>query len=126
MPEAIFYHADCRHFRGDIPCAPNKREGVHCEGCPYYDPVRENILIIKLGAAGDVLRTTPILSPIKRDHPNARIFWLTQFPDLVPKSLVDRVMLWNSENLATLAALKFSRIINLDKDHHASALASQL
>lgn len=121
-----FYHADCRFFRGDIPCAPNKREGVHCDGCPYYAPVTENILIIKLGAAGDVLRTTPILTPLRNAHPRARIWWLTHSPELVPASLVDRIMTWKSENLEILQSLQFSRILNLDKDHYACALASRL
>jgi len=52
---------DCRWFRGDVPCSPHKQHGVHCvdaEGrsCTYYDPRTENILIIKLGAIGDVIR----------------------------------------------------------------------
>lgn len=118
--------SDCRHFRGDIPCAPNKREGVHCDGCTYYDPVDENILIIKLGAAGDVLRTTPLLTPLRKQHPRARIWWLTHSPELVPHSVVDRVLTWKSEHLEILHALHFSRVLNLDKDHYACALASSL
>ena len=128
MPEydSILYHADCRHFRGDIPCVPNKREGVRCDGCPYYEPLSENILVIKLGAAGDVIRTTPILHRLKREHPSARIWWLTQSPELVPASNVDRILPWNSESLRTLDGLHFSLLINLDKDKHACSLASQL
>ena len=126
MPDALFYHADCRHFRGDIPCVPNKREGVHCDGCPYYEPVTENILIIKLAAAGDVLRTTPLLHPLKSEHPTARIWWLTQTPELVPASHVDRILKWSTESLETLSGLHFARLINLDKDAHACALASRL
>ena len=121
----ILYHRDCRHFRGDIPCVPNKREGVHCDGCPYYDPLKENILIIKLGAAGDVIRTTPILEPLKREHPNARIWWLTLSPELVP-STVDRILKWGTESLAALEQIPFARILNLDKDLHACALATWL
>jgi len=124
--DSLFYHADCRLFRGDIPCEPNKREGVHCDGCPHYDPVTENILIIKLGAAGDVLRTTPILTPLRKQHPHARIWWLTYSPELVPRSQVDRILKWNSESLATLDALHFTRLINLDKDQYAVALATTL
>jgi ADP-heptose:LPS heptosyltransferase len=123
---SLLYHYDCRHFRGDVPCAPNKREGVHCEGCPYYEPVTENILIIKLGAAGDVLRTTPLLAPLRKHHPKARIWWLTHTPELVPKSHVDRILKWSSESLETLNALRFSRVINLDKDTYACALTSRL
>ena len=128
MPQfsSIVYHADCRHFRGDIPCAPHKREGVHCVDCPYYEQVTENILIIKLGAAGDVIRTTPILRPLKKDHPTARIWWLTLTPELVPSSLVDRVLKWNPENIEALKALEFARLINLDKDRHACALTNSI
>ncbi|HYM19724.1 MAG TPA: glycosyltransferase family 9 protein [Candidatus Kapabacteria bacterium] len=122
----ILINSDCRHFRGDIPCKPHKDFGVHCDGCDYYDPVSENVLIIKLGAAGDVLRTTPILLPVKKEHPHARIWWLTLTPELVPSAFVDRILKWNSENLEILSALKFARIINLDKDHHACALANKL
>jgi len=119
-------HTDCRHFRGDIPCWPNKEYGVHCDGCEYYDPISENILVIKLGAAGDVLRTTPLLHKIKADHPAARIWWLTQSPDLVPRTHVDRILKWTPENIETLGALDFSLLINLDKDHFACALANRL
>ena len=52
---------DCMYFKGDIPCAPHKKKGVHCDKCPEYQPVGQRLLIIKLGAAGDVIRTTPIL-----------------------------------------------------------------
>jgi hypothetical protein len=73
---------DCRSFRGDIPCKPHKQSGVHCvdsdgQTCPYYDRVEEKILIIKLGAVGDVIRTTPLLYKLKEEYPRAKIFWLT-------------------------------------------------
>jgi heptosyltransferase-2 len=122
----IIIHANCRHYRGDIPCAPHKEYGVHCDGCEYYDKITENILIIKLGAAGDVLRTTPLLHQFKKDHPSARIWWLTYSPELVPKSKVDKILKWSSENIELLASIKFSRLINLDKDHFACALANRV
>src|SRR5947209_6816664 len=99
----LIIHQDCRYFRGDIPCKPNKEYGVHCDGCEYYDPIEENILIIKLAAAGDVLRTTPILHKLKSDFPKARIWWLTLSPELVPSACVDRILRWNSENLEILS-----------------------
>ncbi|HET9136010.1 MAG TPA: glycosyltransferase family 9 protein [Candidatus Kapabacteria bacterium] len=123
--DELLLHTDCRHFRGDIPCKPHKEHGVHCDGCEYYEPVRENILIIKLGAAGDVIRTTPILHALKKDHPEARIWWLTFSPELVPSS-VDRILKWSTESLEILTALHFSRLINLDKDNYACALASKI
>ena len=50
----------CRYFLGDRPCKWHKKEGVSCV-CRYFTPVQENILIIKLDAVGDVLRTTCLL-----------------------------------------------------------------
>jgi len=64
---------DCRYFKGHIPCSPNKKYGVDCNSCDYYDKTDGRILIIKLGAAGDVIRTTPLLFPISQQYPNAKI-----------------------------------------------------
>lgn len=119
------YKSDCRYFKGYIPCKPHKETGQHCDDCNYYEKVDENILIIKLGAIGDVIRTTPLLSPIKKDHHNAKIWWLTYSPDVVP-SFVDRILKFNEESITILRSIDFDIIINLDKDDHASALASQL
>lgn len=35
------------------------------------------ILIVKLSALGDVLRTTSLLAPLRRKHPRAEIWWVT-------------------------------------------------
>ncbi|HJY63972.1 MAG TPA: hypothetical protein VJ455_07435, partial [Ignavibacteria bacterium] len=73
---------DCIHFKGDRPCFPNKAYGVFCGECTLYEKdemltdefpetpkpdFEENlkgfkkIIIVKLDAVGDVLRTTSIL-----------------------------------------------------------------
>ncbi len=57
---------DCRFFKGDVPCRPHKTKGVHCENCPDYDATEKNILVIKLAAIGDVIRTTPLLHRIEK------------------------------------------------------------
>jgi ADP-heptose:LPS heptosyltransferase len=119
------YKSDCRHFRGDIPCRPHKREGVHCPDCSYYDPTGWNILIIKLGAIGDVIRTTPLLHKLKALHPTARIWWLTLTPEILPSG-VDIKMKFDLANIVSLAAVKFDLLINLDKDREACALAKRL
>jgi len=116
-------HTDCRHYLGYIPCRPHKRKGVHCEGCPYYDPVDYRVLIIKLGAIGDVIRTTPLVHRIKADHPGAFITWLTLTPDVVP-SVVDRRLGFNPASIVSIQAQEFDLLINLDKDMEACALAS--
>ena len=53
----IVLHTDCRHYQGSMPCVFHKREGRLCDGCVDYDPIRSRILIVKLAAIGDVLRT---------------------------------------------------------------------
>ena len=40
--------------------------------CSYYDPVDKKILIIKLGAIGDVIRTTPLLHKLKATYPHKK------------------------------------------------------
>src|SRR5207237_8261108 len=59
-------------------------------------------------------------------HLNARIWSRPHSPLLVRRSQVGRSRKWNSESLATLEALQFSRLINLDKDNYAVAFASTL
>jgi len=121
---------NCRHFRGDIPCVPHKESGVHCiddEGvdCTHYEPISANILIIKLGAIGDVIRTTPILHRLKADSPAARIWWLTNFPGVLPPQ-VDVVLPFTAQSAAILSAVRFDLVLNFDKDREACALAATL
>lgn len=117
---------DCRFFRGYIPCAPHKKDGVHCADCNYYEKIEEQILIIKLGATGDVIRSTPLLHKLKADHPHAKIWWLTESPDIVPTSHTDSVLPFNPQSIITLRGISFDILFNLDKDIHACALASEL
>lgn len=125
MNQSISYYPDCRHFKGEIPCKPHKDTGVHCPECDKYDKISGDLLIIKLGAIGDVIRTTPLLHRIKSEYPEKRIWWLTYTPEVLP-SEVDRKLRYNVESLAILRALHFELIINLDKDLQATALASDL
>lgn len=126
MMQQMDIRYDCRFFRGDIPCKPHKQYGVHCNGCIYYEPVEYRILIIKLGAIGDVLRTTPLLRRIRREYPRSKIFWLTYFPDAVPRSWVDEILRFSPEAILSLEAIPFDWVINLDKDHFACALTTKL
>lgn len=118
------YNIDCRYFNGDIPCSPHKKDGVHCNNCSHYDPIKEEILIIKIGAAGDVIRTTPLLRKLKERYPGSRITWVTDFPELVPVSFVDRVLSFGVPDLLPLLAGEYDFLYSLDKDYNAAALAS--
>ena len=125
---------DCTEFLGYIPCKPNKLHGVHCveengETCRYYKKTGTRILIIKLGAAGDVIRTTPLLKALREKYENAYIVWLTHFPDLVPavsddSNGVNKIYKWDSTSLYFLQSVSFDIVINLDKDEYACGFAS--
>jgi len=123
--EIEVYKSDCKHFLGYIPCKPHKLYGVHCDDCQHYKKNDGNILIIKLGAIGDVIRTTPLLHKIWADYPNHKIWWLTYSPDILP-SKIERILDFNLESTEILRAIEFDILINLDKDLQACALASSI
>lgn len=119
---------DCRHYRGDRPCAPHKREGVVCATCPDYQAVKTNLLIIKLGAPGDVLRTTPVVGGLTRQYPDSQITWLTRkeaLPLLEGVPGLHAVLPLEAESLAVLGAQHFNGIYNFDNDPVAGAIAAK-
>ena len=69
---------DCMYFFGSRPCLPHKLTGIFCEVCDKFDQIKLRILIVKLDALGDVLRTTAILPAIHKKYPNAAITWITR------------------------------------------------
>ncbi|MCL5029057.1 MAG: glycosyltransferase family 9 protein [Bacteroidetes bacterium] len=122
----MIVHGDCKFFKGDIPCKPHKEFGYHCEGCPVYKKISNNILIIKLGAIGDVIRTTPLLRKLRKEFPDAYISWLTYSPDIISKSWVDRILNVTTENIELIKNIEFDWLINLDKDGIAVSLANSI
>lgn len=119
---------DCRHFRWDRPCAPHKRAGHTCPGCPEHDPVRSRLLIVKLAAVGDVLRTTALLPAVREAWPGARITWLTQpaaAPLFAGNELVDEVLTsGDAVTAARLAVERFDAVLCPDADPQAAVLAA--
>ena len=113
----MIVHFDCRHFRGDRPCDPHKKEGVHCGDCRYYKPIRMRILVVKLDAVGDVLRTTCILPGLRAAYPEARIDWIAR-EDAVPlfqgNPLVDQVLPFRDAIWTDLLSNEYDLAINLD------------
>jgi heptosyltransferase-2 len=127
MNEDVFFHRDCRHYRSDRPCAPHKREGVTCGDCAHYVKVEHRILIVKLAAAGDVLRTTSVLPPLRRQYPNASITWVTaagSAPLLERNPHVDRVLPFRGHLPAELHVEEFDLLYNWDASPDSAALAS--
>ena len=123
--EKIEYKRDCKYFRGDIPCAPHKKNGVKCDDCPYYEPRKGTVLIVKLGAMGNVIRTTALLPRIWKKYPERAIWEITLYPDVLPKSL-DKILPFNLETITLVRNVEFEAVINLDKDDYACALAKEL
>ncbi|TRZ66421.1 glycosyltransferase family 9 protein, partial [bacterium] len=120
---------DCRFLRGDVPCKPNKEHGAVCNSCIYYKKFDSRILIIKLGAAGDVIRTTPLLHPLRKQYPDAKISWLTYTAEFVPLNSevsADEALLFNLQNITYLQSVNFDLVINLDKDREAIGLVNAL
>jgi ADP-heptose:LPS heptosyltransferase len=114
--------SDCLYFRGDRPCEPHIVSGVTCE-CRQYLRIKQRGVIIKLGAAGDVLRTTPLLRALDPLRTGAKVLWITDNPDLLPLEACEAVKP-TAPVLARLAAEEWDFCWNLDKDINACALAS--
>lgn len=119
---------DCRYFPGDRPCIFNKKEGAVCDNCSHYSPVNFKILIIKLDAIGDVLRTTSLLHALKEKHPGSHITWLTKYNArelFTNNNLIDTLLfLENPELTARLMTEEFDLVINTDASPVNCSLAS--
>jgi len=119
---------DCRHFPGDRPCTFHKETGVKCSTCAHYGRIGTKILIIKLEAVGDVLRTTCILRGMRAQYGDAEITWITKKAslDLFPNNpYVNRVLDCDAcETLVRLNVERFDLVVNLDVSFQGAALAS--
>ena len=117
---------DCRFFASEKPC--QFKLDCHIDNsCPKYQSMGKRILIIKLAAIGDVLRTTPILPVLKKKYPQSYITWITDKSSLQvleENPYIDRLLTANYENALRLQVEEFDVLICLDKDTVASSLAS--
>jgi len=117
-----YVRPDCRHYNGYKPCGL----GELCQDCAHYEPAGVRILIIKLGAAGDVIRTTPLLGALRRRFAPCRITWLTDpvgYELLKNTQNIDRLLAWSWENCMILQGQAFDLVYNFDKEARALALA---
>lgn len=118
--------SSCRYWLGDRPC----RRSLNCsEACPSFSPFDEIILLVHLGALGAVVRSTSLLAPLKRAHPRAKIYWLTDSPAhhlLQEHPSIDRVFTSDFSSYVELKALEFSCIYVVDKSLKAGSLAQGL
>ncbi len=149
MKEAPVIHFDCRFFYGDRPCEPNKKFGVFCPGCSYYEKDRsinddfppvpdadaqqgdeseKKIIIVKLDAVGDVLRTTSILPSLKERFTNSTIIWITKersYDVLRDNDLIDEIY-FTTDELESIYADSYDIAINLDSGAESCAIMNNL
>jgi heptosyltransferase-2 len=124
---------DCRHYPLDRPCRPQKERGIGCASCTAYEPVvsprskQKNILIIKIGAMGDVLRTTFLLPGLAARYPGARISWIVALQStgiLEGNPYLSRIIPMDSRVFDLLTAEAFDLVVNLDLSPESLALAT--
>lgn len=115
---------DCIHFRGGIPCKPNKAHGAVCTTCDHYKPVSKRILIIKLGALGDVIRTTPLVVRFREEFGDCHITWLTLSPEVLPVDSINTILKPDAFALFHIRESAYDIAINLDKETEACQLLS--
>ncbi len=118
-------HTDCAYYRGSAPCVFHKRDGRPCPGCADYAPLGQKILVVKLDAMGDVLRTTAILPALRKKFPGAQVTWVTRErsrPLLEGNPHLHRVLAVEGNYLEALQTENFDLGIGLDAD----ALSAQI
>lgn len=127
MPDIGFkdVRQDCVFFRGAIPCVPNKTKGAVCT-CSDYRPVEKRILIIKLGALGDVIRTTPLVVRFRKLYPDCHITWLTLSPGVLPANEINLILTPEAFSLYSISHSEYDIAINLDKDKEACQLLANV
>jgi len=115
-------------MRWDRPCTPHKRRGKECGSCDEYDPIRTRVLMVKLAATGDVLRTTAFLPAIHATWPGAKVTWLTRRNAVGlfdGNRLVDEVLATDDAvTAARLATETFDVVLCPDADPDAAVLAA--
>ena len=113
---------DCVHYLGDRPCRPHVEAGHRCT-CIHFQPTNRRGVIIKLGAAGDVLRSTPLLRSLDPINTGTKLLWVTHFPDLLPIPICEAAHP-TAATLARIARGTWDFCWNLDKDPEACAIAA--
>jgi len=122
------FKRNCKSFPGNYACEVMTAQGyMSCKGCKFYDPISKRILIIKLGAMGDVIRTTPLLKPIRKKYgDNTQVTWLVnkESCDLIKNEYVDRILIYNQENILRLQSEEFDVLFSLEIDIPGNAVAN--
>lgn len=120
-------NTECTYYFGSKPCSFHKKDGRLCDGCNDYTPLNGSILIIKLDALGDVLRSTAILPALKKKYPGFSVTWVTRrnaIPLLEDNPVIDRVLTVEGNYLQYILNENFDAGICLDADPASSTILS--
>lgn len=131
MNEKFKVYTDCKHFPLDRPCIYQKNNNMCCPECKDYVKISKGtdikrILIIKLGAMGDVLRTTFLLQGLKEIYPESFISWIVSGKNaevLEGNKLINEIIINNEKTSEYLINNYFNIVINLDLAPESLALA---
>jgi len=123
------WNKKCRFFNEKYACDTLSTEDYKsCEECKFAQEYSKKILIIKLEAIGDVLRTTCILPALRKKYgPDILVYWMTnpESVDLLKNNqLIDKVLSYNLENVLRIKQEEFDILFALEIDTPATLLAN--
>ena len=120
---------DCKSFPGVYACDTLKSENYKdCSECNYYEPYSKKILILKLGAIGDVIRTTTILNGLRKKYgDDIHITWVVgkeSFDLIKNNKYVNKALVFDEEAKLRLSQEKFDILLSLEIAPPATLLAN--
>jgi heptosyltransferase-2 len=89
----------------------------------------KRILVLKIGALGDVLRTTPILPALTGGEGPVHVTWVVGEPAaelLSDHPRIDRLLIPSVETSERLGVERFDLVLSLDKDAYSTSLATRV
>lgn len=117
---------NCRHFSGYKPCKLNP----NCDAsCPSKALPSQRILLIHLGAMGAVVRSSTLITAIRRKYPGCHLTWITGIASTAMVERmpgVDRVLAVQETNLRILESLEFDVGFCVDKSLEATSILKKM
>jgi ADP-heptose:LPS heptosyltransferase len=117
----------CRNYRSSKPCKYNKLYGSECPTCGYVSEFKTRVLIVKLDALGDVLRTGSFVPIIAARHQSPFIAWLTRPEAVQIVSMmqgVDEVIPLSVDGLPRISTGGWDYVYSLSNDLTSASLAT--
>lgn len=123
----LLIHSDCKYYNGSKPCKFHKIDKRLCDNCRDYEKFNKRILIIKLDALGDVLRTTSILPALLQKYPGSHITWITKSRafDLLKSNVhINRILTVENNYISYILNEEFDIGICLDAENMSATILS--